>query len=176
MRLLMARRVLRTRPPDSRADAQKYRRTDAQTHRRTDAQTHRRTDAQTHRRTDAQTHRRTDAQTHRRTDAQTHRRTDAQTHRRTDAQTHRRTDAQTQQIKVYCRRRGRRRIHNINPKSQCDRANNVQQPAPVCKTKSQCNNNSCTISMSKKNHSNMNHTGECISISMSESNKQLKNH
>ena len=28
---------------------------------------------------------------------------------------------------------------NINPKSQCDRENNVQQPAPVCKTKSQYN-------------------------------------
>ena len=47
------------------------------------------------------------------------------------------TDRQTEQIKVCCRRRDRRRAHNINPESQCDRANNVQQPAPVCKTKSQ---------------------------------------
>ena len=32
---------------------------------------------------------------------------------------------------------GRHRAHNINPKGQCDIENNVQQPAPVCKTKSQ---------------------------------------
>ena len=58
--------------------------------------------------------------------------TEGQRDRGTEGQRDRRTDGQTQQIKVCCRRRA----HNTNPKSQCDRANNVQQPAPVCKTKS----------------------------------------
>ena len=98
------------------------------------------------------------SQTH--TDAQTHRSSDAQTHihsklilafccdacafcwlfassglaLRTEGQTQRRTDtANTGLLQAP----GRRRAHNINPKSQCDRANNFQEPAPGCKTKSQ---------------------------------------
>ena len=46
--------------------------------------------------------------------------------RRTDAYTHARTDRQTQQIKVCCRRRAAPEPHNINPKSQYDRANKIK--------------------------------------------------
>ena len=89
MRLLLARRVLRTRPPDRGKDGQTDRRTDGQTDRRTYGQTDRRTDGQTDRRTDGQTDRRTDGQTDRRTDGQTDRRTYGQTDVRTDGRTDR---------------------------------------------------------------------------------------
>ena len=68
----------------------------------------------------------TDRRTDGRTDGQTDRRTDGQTDRRTDGQTDRRTGTPTQQIKVCCRRRAAPGPHNINPKSQYDRANKIK--------------------------------------------------
>ena len=79
MRLLLARRILRTRPPDRGAEGQWDRGTEGQRDRGTEGQRDRGTEGQRDRGTEGQTDRRTDGQTDRRTDGQTGRRTDGQT-------------------------------------------------------------------------------------------------